>query len=291
MTTLPDYLGTYRRSRFIRAGNSCQIWECIKDGGGRFVLKVLRREHWGKREQIGYLKHEYEVAHSLSHPNVIGMHEFSTDGKITFLVLELFTDLNLKQALRSDYPRVVYHFSKIAEQSASALQHLHEHKWVHCDVKPDNFLLNDEAHVKLIDFTIAQRISKNPLTRMFNRPSRIQGTRSYMSPEQIRRQPLDARADIYSFGCLMYELLANRPPYTGVSPDDLLNKHLRAAIPTVLVYNNLVTNELAELIGRTMSKRPEDRPQSMADLLKELRSVRHFKSPPTWSGATGETNG
>ena len=146
------------------------------------------------------------------------MYEMQMEGKIAYLVLELFTDLNLKQVLRSDHARVLANFSKIIEQSASALQHLHEHKWVHCDVKPDNFLLNDEAEIRLIDFSIAQRISKNPLARLFGGKQRVQGTRSYMSPEQIRARPLDARADIYSFGCVMYELADQQVAVYGRQP-------------------------------------------------------------------------
>lgn len=280
MTNLPDYLGTYRRSRFIRAGNSCQVWEAMKGDGGRYILKILRREHWGKAVEMGYLKHEYEVAHPLEHPNVIRVFELGKDGKIMFLVLEWFTELNLKQALRADFPRVLANFPQIVEQSASALRHLHEHKWVHCDVKPDNFLLNDQCQIKLIDFAIAQRITKNPLARWFGKKATIRGTRSYMSPEQIRGKPLDARADVYSYGCVLFELLTNKLPYTGVNPDDLLNKHLKGAIPTVLVHNNTVTNEMAELIRRMMAKTPEHRPASMEEVLKEFRSLRPFKTAP-----------
>lgn len=280
MTNLPDFLGSYRRSRFIRAGNSCQIWEALGADGRKYILKILRREHWGKAVEMGYLKHEFEVAHPLQHPNIIRIYEFCKDGKIAFLVLELFTDLNLKQALRADHQRLLANFSSIVEQSASALQDLHEHKWVHCDVKPDNFLLNDECQIRLIDFTIAQRVTKNPLAKLFGRKAAVRGTRSYMSPEQIRGQSLDPRADVYSYGCVLFELLTNKLPYTGISPDDLLNKHLKGGIPSVLVHNNSVTNEMSELIRRMMAKNPEQRPSSLLEFLKEFRALRPFKTAP-----------
>lgn len=151
---------------------------------------------------------------------------------------------------------------------------------MHCDVKPDNFLLNEDSDIRLIDFSIAQRISKNPLARLFGGKPLIQGTRSYMSPEQIRGRPLDARSDVYSFGCVLYELVTNKLPYTGVNPDELLNKHLRAGIPSVLVHNNQATNELNELIRRMMAKEPADRPASFSDMLKEFRALRPFKAAP-----------
>lgn len=281
MSALPDSLGDYRIRRILRSSKACHICEGVKlGGGGRFALKVLRREFYGDREQTGYLKHEFEVAHTLSHPSVIGVHEFNTEGKIAYLVLELFALLNLKQALRSDPHRVLCVFDRAAEQAAAGLQALHERKWAHCDVKPDNFLIDDDGTVKLIDFTIAQRITRNPLARLFGGKSLIQGTRSYMSPEQIRGKPLDARADVYSLGCVYYELLTAKLPYTGASPDDLLTKHLRGPIPSVLVHNNNVTNELADLLRRMMAKQPEQRPQSMGDVLKELKSMRRFKVAP-----------
>ena len=133
MSTLPDFLGSYTLARFIRSGSSCQIWEATKDdGSGRYILKILRREHWGNREQISHLKHEYEVAHRLSHPNVIRILEINTTGKITYLVVELFAELNLKQAMREDPQRLLFYFPKLVEQAASALQETHDvlGRWV-----------------------------------------------------------------------------------------------------------------------------------------------------------------
>jgi serine/threonine protein kinase len=266
--------------RFIQSGNSCQIWEAVKDGvKGRFVLKVLRRDHYGNREEIGYLKHEYEVAHGLKHPNIIRIYEFCQEGKIAFLVLEVFATTNLKMALRDNHQRLLVHFTKIAQQCAAALGHLHEKKWVHCDVKPDNFLLNADEEIKLIDFTIAKKAAGG-LGKLFATKAAIRGTRSYMSPEQIRGKPLDARADIYSFGCVLYELLTGKVPYTGASPNDLLQKHLTAPIPSMQVANNNITDEMNELVRRTMAKDLDRRPASMEELLKELASTRAFKTAP-----------
>ncbi|MFV1968072.1 MAG: serine/threonine-protein kinase, partial [Pirellulaceae bacterium] len=282
---VPERLGQYRPVRFIQSGNSCQIWEAVKDGAsGRFVLKLLRRDHYGNRAEIAYLKHEYEVAHGLDHPNVIHIYEFAQQGKIAFLVLEVFAVLNFKMALRENRQRLLVHFPKIIKQCAAALGHLHEKKWVHCDIKPDNFLLNDEEEVKLIDFTIAKKIAGG-LGRLFSKKGVIRGTRSYMSPEQIRGKPLDARSDVYSLGCVMHELLAGKVPYTGSSPNDLLQKHLSAPIPSMLVQNNNLTEAMNDLVRRTMSKDPNNRPESMGELLKEFSSLRPFKTAPKLTDA------
>ena len=280
MVQLPDFLGRYRLAKYIRSGNSSQIWEAIRDNQDRFVLKVLRPEHWGDKDEIALLKHEFEVGHSLKHPNIIGIHEFNLEGKIAFLVLDVFCVLNVKQAQRENPARILFLFSKIAEQMTLSLGHMHEKKWVHCDVKPDNFLLNDDGVVKLIDFTIAQKAATGMMARMFGGQKLIRGTRSYMSPEQIRRQPLDGRADIYSLGCVFYELLSGKPPFTGDNPNDLLQKHLTGAVPSVVVQNDNVMPGLAALIRKMMSKKPDGRPQSMVEVLKELRASKAFKLAP-----------
>jgi serine/threonine protein kinase len=278
VSKLPDFLGPYRLAKFIRSGSSTQIWEAIKDDdSGRYVLKVLNRALWGNRDEIGYLKHEYDVAHGIDHPTVIDVKEFNIENKIGFLVLEVFADLNIKQAMRErGHDSLHDNYTKIIEQAITSLQKLNEAGWVHCDVKPDNFLLNENAELKLIDFTISKRIAKG-FSAMFRKRGTIRGTRSYMSPEQIRNEALDARADVYSLGCVMYELLHGRPPYSGENPNDLLNKHLKAPVPNIQVHNNKVTSDLAVLLRRMMAKDKDQRPESMKQLLKEFSSLRVFK--------------
>jgi serine/threonine protein kinase len=101
-----------------------------------------------------------------------------------------------------------------------------------------------------------------------------------MSPEQIRNQNLDARSDVYSFGCTVHELLTGKPPYTGDNPDDLLNKHLNAPIPSVQVGNDNVTPEFANVVRRLMAKKREDRPASLWEFLTEFRNMRVLKVLP-----------
>lgn len=101
-----------------------------------------------------------------------------------------------------------------------------------------------------------------------------------MSPEQIRGKRLDPRSDIYSFGCVLFEMVTGKLPYTGESPNDLLNKHISAPIPSPLVANDNVTPEFAAIIRNMMAKRPEERPESMWELLKTLRVTKIFKKPP-----------
>jgi serine/threonine protein kinase len=289
MTKVRDFLGPYRLARLIRVGNSCAVWEAVRDtDGSRYALKVLRQDLRSDKRELGFLRHEFEVAHTLKHPHVIRVYEFNIEGDAPYLVLELYSEQNLKQALRSGVENWLFYFQTIIEQAAEALFYVHQQGWVHCDVKPDNFLVSSEGQVKLIDFTIAQKLGTSRLGWFRLGKTLIRGTRSYMSPEQIRGKRLDARSDVYSLGCVMFEFLAGRPPFTGNNPDELLEKHLYATIPNVQALNNNVTPEAADLIRRMMAKDPSDRPENMWEFLKEFRSIKLFRRAPRRPGAPVE---
>jgi serine/threonine protein kinase len=284
LTRARDFLGPYRLVRLIRVGQTCQIWEAAKsDDTTRYALKVPVPEKRKDRTIINELKRELEVASDCKgHRNIIQMYEFNTEGDTPYLVMEYFEHPNLKLWLRGGPQQIAYFAPAFVEQGAQALFHLHTKGWVHRDVKPDNFLISDDTHVKLIDFAISEKM-KTGLSAMFGQmfaSSKGAGTRSYMSPEQIRKQNLDARADIYSFGCVLFELITGKPPYTGDNADDLLNKHISAAVPAVLVFNQNVSQEFSDLIRRMMAKKKDDRPATLWDFLKEYRAMRAFKVVP-----------
>jgi serine/threonine protein kinase len=279
MVKVRDFLGPYRLARLIRLGSTCQVWEGIKDDGNHYALKVLRPEQRGNKEEIAFLKHEFEIASNLNHKNIIKLVEYVTDADTPFIVLELFSEINLKQAMRKGPEPIAYMLASIIEQISEALYYFHSKGYVHCDIKPDNILVNRDGLVKLIDFTIAKK-AKTGLSKLFGGKSKVEGTRSYMSPEQIRGQGLDPRSDIYSLGCMFYELLVGKPPFTGNTPNDLLSKHLSAVPPSILVVNDNVTPEFNNVVRKMMAKKPEDRPQSMWDVLKTIRATPIFKKPP-----------
>ncbi len=268
-----NYIGTYRLLKLIRAGKACQIWEVMRDSDNqRCVLKVLREEYRQNREEIGLLRHEYTVGKDLDHDNVIHVFEFDIARGVAFVALEHFNSLNLKQWLRE--PEADRNLlESVIEQSAQGLEHLHSHGWIHRDVKPDNLLINEQGEIKLIDFAIAQKM-KRGLGRLLSGKGRVQGTRSYMSPEQIRNESLDFRSDIYSFGCFLYELISGKPPYTAGNANELLQRHLTTPVPSVLAADNTVSPEFADLLAQMMAKQREQRPESMTAFLEAFRGIR-----------------
>jgi serine/threonine protein kinase len=275
-----EYVGSYRLVNLIRAGKSCEVWDVANDvKGERLAIKLLAGEAARSREEIAFLKHEFQVAHDLDHPNVIKVYRFGRDRDRYYLLMELFQAPNLKQLIQQDVEALAPIATDFIHRAAEGLAYLHSKGWIHRDVKPDNFLVLPNGEVKLIDFALAIR-RKTGLARLFAGRSKIQGTRSYMSPEQIRGQPLDERADIYSYGCLVYELLGGKPPFTGTSTNELLNKHLRAPIPPPQAANRNISDEFANLLRSMLAKKPEDRPQTMRDILNELYVTPVFKTPP-----------
>lgn len=281
MTKVRDFLGPYRLARLIRLGSSCQVWEAIETAtGDRYALKVLRSDFREDRTEVAFLKNEFEIAKKLNHPNVIRMHDLVLTGDTPYLVLELFSELNMKQALRRGPEGIAFMLEKIVVQTTEGLYYLNSQGYVHCDIKPDNFLVSREGEVKVIDFTISQKIKKGISKLLSRRTRKISGTRSYMSPEQIRGETLDARTDIYSLGCVLFELITGKLPYTGESPNDLLNKHISAPIPSPLVANDNITPEFAAIVRSMMAKNPAERPESMWELLKKFRVTRIHKKQP-----------
>ncbi len=180
MSKSRDILGPYRLTRLIRMGSTCQVFEAIESGTQqRFALKVLRPDHKNNKAEIGHLRHEYEVAKNFSHKNLIKIYKFETEAELPYLVLELFCELNMKQALRRGPDSLAFMLDRILEQCVESLYYLHSKQYVHCDVKPDNFLVSREGEVRLIDFTISQKIATG-----FSKLFRF-GSREVSGPEAI----------------------------------------------------------------------------------------------------------
>jgi eukaryotic-like serine/threonine-protein kinase len=255
------------------------MWQAFDDANQRMVgIKTVLEQFVKDREQIRFLRWEYAVGRTLKHPLLIELIACDSDRGVPYLAMEWFSAPNLKQRINAGIEKLAYLLPKVVDQSAEALGYFNKMGWVHRDVKPDNFLVSDNGEVKLIDFALACKQRKG-IMKMFAMRSKVQGTRSYMSPEQIRGEALDVRADVYSFGCMMHELFGGKPPFTGVNSNDLLMKHLRAPPPPLEAANSNVTSDFAQLVRKCMAKNPAARPNTMVDFLNEFRMMRLFKNP------------
>lgn len=282
MTKTRDFYGPYRLTRLIRSGSTSEVWEAIEEHEQeRYALKILKASKSKDKAEIASLKHEFNVGQDLQNsPRIIKILDYRVANERPFLVLQLFSELNVKQALRRGPDSLAFMLKKIIEQAGEGIYYMHTRGWIHLDIKPDNFLVSRDGETKLIDFTISEK-KKTGVGKLLSRKSSVaKGTRSYMAPEQIRRKVCDERTDIYSFGCVLFEMATGKPPFTGDTPNDLLNKHLNASIPSSIAYNSNVSKEFANLIKRMMAKQPASRPQSMWDCLKEVRSIELWNKRP-----------
>lgn len=275
-----DFIGPFQLLRMIRAGTTTQVWEAIRTGEKeRIALKVLMETHRKDKYEIGQLKHEAAVGSEMDHPNVIKIFAYHNDQGYPLVSMQLFPYKNLKLQMRENKEFMMPNLSQIIRKCALGLQHMHQKDWIHCDVKPDNFLANEHGEVKLIDFSIGvKKKKKGGLSGLFaGRPKSIRGTRSYMAPEQIRREHPDERADVYGFGCMIFELLAGKAPFSANTPDELLSKHLSAPIPSLEAYSG-ASKEFSQLIKQMLVKKPNERLSSMGDFLRQFEHVQMFRS-------------
>ena len=272
------YLGPYRLLNVVNTGQTSRLWQAYDDDERQYVgIKTLQERFIRNSEQVYFLKREYEVAGPLEHPLVMKIYSFGKDKRVPYLVMEWCSAPNLKMLLNRSYEHIAPYMQKIVPQMVESLVYLHSKGWIHRDIKPDNYIFSEETGLKLIDFALAQK-KPSFLSKMFG--SKPRGTVSYMSPEQIQGKAADEASDIYSLGCTFFELIAGRPPYTGGTMNDLLQKHISSAVPPVTARNKNVTPEMGEIVRLCLAKNPKDRPQTSQELYDLVKSVRVYKKTP-----------
>lgn len=285
-------VGGYRRVAVMQIGQNSEVWEVVDvNSHKRFAMKLLLPERVHDGEHRRMLRQEAKLGIKFHHPRIIRVHSFSNSRDAPFLIMEYFPAPNLKlRLMRKQHaafvrPRV----RTLLEQTASALDYMHEQGWVHRDVKPDNVLANGAGEIRLIDFALAVRTS-SALAIRFARRKRTAGTRSYMSPEQILGYPLNPRADIYSYGIMAYELATGRLPFVAQSANELLQKHMKSDLPAIDSACK-VTREFEEYLHKLTAKKAANRPARFTEVLSGLRNLKIFKDEDAMANAAMSQKG
>ena len=276
-----EQIGGYRIQNLLQTGQSSQVYEVVEVTSMRhFAMKLLLPEHARNPDQRRMLFHEAEVGKKLAHPNIIKVLEVNRDPANPYFVMEFFPSGALRRRIMTKQTDFIREFAdKILKQAALGLAYMNASGWVHRDVKPDNILVNALGEVRIIDFALAYRPPKG-MAKLFSRKKQAMGTRSYMSPEQIRGKVLDGRADVYSFGATCYETLTLRPPFRGRDAQELLTKHIIEKPVNPRTHNPDITEDFAALILRMLEKKREDRPRDFHEVLMAMRNMRVFKGQP-----------
>ncbi|MDF1662289.1 MAG: serine/threonine-protein kinase [Planctomycetota bacterium] len=253
----------------IAEGGSSEIYKARRQPYNKEVaLKVLRSKFIDNKKMIKAFDQEADILERCDHKNIIKINRLVKGGKSPAIDLELCETTHLKRYISKAVGKgnllPLSESCAIFLQVVDALDYLHNTlNIVHKDLKPENVLVNEEGRVKLIDFSIAVEIKKSFLSKLFSKEPKPEGTPTYLSPEQIAGKFVDQRADIYSFSVMAFEIFAGRPPLTGRTMSELLMAHVKQRAPSLLSVRKDVPKDLAKIIDRSLSKRPEDRPDNI----------------------------
>jgi len=251
--------------------------------GKTFAVKVLKSVHTARPDFVARFQREAIAASQIRHPGIVDVFDFgrAAEGSI-YCVMEYLPGETLSERLFRNGALSVTEAVRICRDMALALAAAHAQGIFHRDIKPENVLLvpqpGSPERVKLVDFGIA-RLAEPPRDGRDTGEGLILGTPQYMSPEQASGLSQDARADIYSLGVLLWELLTGTPPFRGVSATHVLAAHLLEPAPRLprTGPHGALPRRLGRLLARMMAKRPEDRPDGMEAVIVELEAV---LSPP-----------
>lgn len=221
------------------------------------------------RVALARFERELEVLKNLKHPNIVRCFGGVSEDKQRFYAMELVEGGSLEDELQRRGRLSIEQVVAYGLQMCAALECSHQNKVIHRDVKPSNFLIANDRQLKLSDFGLASVAASRRITAA----GKTAGTLLYMSPEQIRGGELTPQTDLYALGCVFYELLTGKPPYVGESPAQTMHMHCRSDIPRASQTILDCPPGLDKLIAKLMAKEPAQRPQSAAEVARELRNV------------------
>jgi len=272
------------------------------------ALKVLPVEVAADRERMRRFVQEAKSISALNHPNIITIHEIGQTDGTHFIATEYIKGETLRERLKRE-SFTLSETLDIAVQIAAALSAAHEAGIIHRDIKPENIMLRDDGLVKVLDFGLAKLTAHrretldreaSTLAQVQTNPGMILGTVAYMSPEQARGQAVDARTDIWSLGCVLYEMLAGHAPFAGETMTDLLVAIVeRDPPPLKTLATEPFPDEFDWIINKTLHKNKEGRYQTSKELRIDLRRLKErlefearleLSGPPQAKGKTAETD-
>jgi eukaryotic-like serine/threonine-protein kinase len=277
-------LGRYEIRSQLGAGGMGEVYRSRDASLNRDVaIKVLPAAFSADNQRLRRFEQEAKSAGGLNHPNIAHIYEIGESDNMTFIVMELVDGQTLRRRLNSAQLTPIEALT-IAIQIADALAAAHEAGVIHRDIKPENIMIRTrDGYVKVLDFGLAKlAVSPNSQadteaatrTLLNTGPGTVVGTTQYMSPEQARGKQVDARTDIWSLGCVLYEMVAGRAPFAGESTSDLVASILEREPAPLARYARAVPETLEWIVTKALRKDREDRYQTARELLTDLRSLK-----------------
>lgn len=239
------------------------------------AVKILREEYMTNEDLVRRFKNEGRAISVLNHPNIIKVFDVSVTDKIQFIVMEYVDGITLKEYIEQRGEPLTYketvHF---IPQVLLALQNAHDKGIVHRDIKPQNIMISGDGTIKIMDFGIA-RLARSEI---HTEQQQAIGSVHYISPEQAQGAPTDMRADIYSTGIMMYEMLSGCLPFEGTKPEEIAIKQISCEAVPLNVVNPSVPEGLVAITKKAMEKDPKQRYQGALDMLRDMEE---FKLNPS----------
>ncbi len=272
--------GRYRIVSPLGSGGMADVYLAEDERLGRLVaVKVLKARLAADGEFVERFRIEARAAASLNHPSIVGVYDRGSADGATYIAMEYVRGESLKQRLRRDGALPPDEAVTIALAVLSALAAAHARDIVHRDVTSYNVMLDEGGRVVVTDFGIA-RMGDSALTRT----GAMMGTSSYLSPEQAQGRPADERSDLYSLGVVLYEMLTGRVPFRGETDVAVAMQHVSTAPANPRTLEPAVSEALAGVAMRALSKDPADRYQSADEFAAALRTARRPARAPAGDG-------
>lgn len=266
----PLLSGRYRLVEMIGAGGMAEVWRAQDERLDREVaVKKLRTNLATDSTFQARFNREAQAAAGLNHPNIVSVYDTGSQldengVTVPYIVMELVQGRTLRDILKSGEKLIPATAFRYTCGILDALAYSHRHGIIHRDIKPANVMLTASGQIKVMDFGIARAVADTSAT--MTQTAAIIGTAQYLSPEQARGETVDTRSDLYSTGCLLYELLTSRPPFKGDSPVSVAYQHVREAPTPPSKLDVMVSTQMDAIVLKALAKDPADRYQSAEEM-------------------------
>lgn len=237
------------------------------------AVKILLAKYGDDHDFVVRFRQEAQAAAKLSHPNIVNIYDVGYDENVHYIVMEYVRGETLKEYIEKHGHLPINTSIQITFDIGEALENAHKNGIVHCDIKPHNILVTETGRIKVADFGIARAINSSA-TNKDNHA--VLGSVHYFSPEQASGGPVDERTDIYSLGVVMYEMMTGVVPFEGETAISVALQHVQDDIPLPTKYNRRIPRLVEQCILKAMAKNPDDRFQSIAEMMSELRLSQGF---------------
>ena len=264
--------GRYTLGEMIGTGGMVDVYVARDERLARQVaVKILRSDLAKDPSFVSRFRKEAFAAAGLNHPGIVAVYDSGED-PAPYIVMELISGHTLRELIHRGERIPLDRALEIGEGILAALEYSHERGIVHRDIKPANIMITEMGDVKVMDFGIARAMDDfgATLTSTWN----IVGTAQYLSPEQAMGDTADARSDIYSTGCLLFEVLTGRPPFTGDTPVSIAYQHVSGELPKPSSIQPTLPGDIDVLLSVALAKKPQDRYQSAGLMFDDLHRVR-----------------